>query len=155
MKNMKRYLLQPSDNWTAKGHLFFSITHSWNRIEFKTTGQRQKPFLVPWGLNGLKPKWDHRCLHWGAVLWGVQMMLSLLEVLHQLPAPQGTITQAMASLLGHDSVGVLCAQHVKDPLPLHCVLQQLLSVALMNGSQCCSQSTVVQHIGTNDEKNNL
>lgn len=57
--------------------------------------------------------------------WGVQMMLSLLEVLHQLPAPLGeegvAITWTTAGPLGHNSVGALCAQHAKETAPLGCV----------------------------------
>lgn len=33
----------------------------------------------------------------------------------------GTITRTTAGLLGHNSVGVLCAQGVKEASPLRCV----------------------------------
>lgn len=51
---------------------------------------------------------------------------------------RGNITWTTAGLLGHNSVGVLCAQHAKEATPLHSSFQQLLSIALMNGSYCCS-----------------
>lgn len=47
------------------------------------------------------------------------MMLSLLEVLHQLPAPRGEYHTA--GVLGHSGVGVLCARRVKEATPLDCV----------------------------------
>lgn len=49
------------------------------------TSHRYTAFKWP----GVKPKWDHWDLHQSRVLLGVRMMLSLLEVLHQLPTPQG------------------------------------------------------------------
>lgn len=61
----------------------------------------------------------------------------------------GTITRTTAGLLGHNSVGVLCAQRAKEASPLRLCYQQLLSIALMKRSDYYTLShTGPQHRNT-------
>lgn len=120
----------------AAGAHYFIFLRSYPKAKRKASKYRTQTVLLAWRIKWRRfkpnPKtiWD---LHQSSeCLWGVGMMLSLLEVLHQQPAPRGEDHTNYGRPAGPQQCCSAVCPACNIGYSTQLCFQQLLSIALMN-----------------------